>query len=241
MRKIHLYRAQHLLSSFKNACKNHCSSLTIVTHLFVYFFILLAETTNPSSDFSQCRTSIVHNDVTLVGGIHAGKFTDLGDAENMGACSERCCLKDACDVAFMLEEECYGVSCVNESMCEMRPARNPSRYNPKLAYVHHEKAKDTGMKQLLYWAKFDVCGECFVFSIFFFACGLEECKKVIKIKVKNSHVEFPSPLFLSLTSDRSLAANTFTVPFMFQNFTFQVCCKVTESRQTQLPFRPRTG
>ncbi|XP_015765053.1 PREDICTED: uncharacterized protein LOC107343965 [Acropora digitifera] len=104
---------------------------------------ITAETTNPSSDFSQCRTSIVHNDVTLVGGIHAGKFTDLGDAENMGACSERCCLKDACDVAFMLEEECYGVSCVNESMCEMRPARNPSRYNPKLAYVHHEKAKDT--------------------------------------------------------------------------------------------------
>lgn len=83
----------------------------------------------------------------MVGGIHAGKFTDLGDAENMSACSERCCLKDACDVAFMLEGECYGVSCVNESMCEMRPARNPSRYNPKLAYIHHEKAKDIGMKQ----------------------------------------------------------------------------------------------
>ena len=103
----------------------------------------------PLADLSQCRTSIVHNDVTLVGGIHAGKFTDLGDAENMSICSERCCLKDTCDVAFMLEGECYGVSCVNESMCETRPARNPSRYNPKVAYIHHEKAKDKGLMQII--------------------------------------------------------------------------------------------
>ena len=173
----------------------------------MYFFILLAETTNPSSDFSQCRTSIVHNDVTLVGGIHAGKFTDLGDAENMGACSERCCLKDACDVAFMLEEECYGVSCVNESMCEMRPARNPSRYNPKLAYVHHEKAKDTGMKQLcnLYWVKFGVCmymcmcicmctciwREHVLYSLCFFFY-LNECKKKM-----NKSKKFPSSISFS--------------------------------------------
>lgn len=96
------------------------------------------------SDFSQCRTSIVHNDVTLVGGINAGKFTDLGDAENMTICSQRCCFKDACDVAFMLEGECYGVKCINESLCETRPARNPARYNPKIVYVYHDRKKDEG-------------------------------------------------------------------------------------------------
>ena len=53
-------------------------------------------------------------------------------------------MKDACDVAFMLEGECYGVSCVNDSLCETRPARNPARYNPKIAYVYHDKKKDQG-------------------------------------------------------------------------------------------------
>ena len=48
-------------------------------------------------------------------------------------------------MAFMLEGECYGVSCVNESVCETRPARNPARYNPMVVYVHHEKEKNKGM------------------------------------------------------------------------------------------------
>ena len=96
------------------------------------------------SDVSQCRASAVHNDVTLVGGINAGKFTDLGNADNMSLCTQRCCMKSACDVAFMLENECYGVSCLNESLCESRPARNPARYNPRIVYVYHDTKKDKG-------------------------------------------------------------------------------------------------
>ena len=110
----------------------------------IYLFCFPANKTKPSSEFGECRTSPVHNDVTLVGGINAGKFTDLGDANNISICTQRCCMKDACDVAFMLEGECYGVSCVNDSLCETRPARNPARYNPKIAYVYHDKKKDQG-------------------------------------------------------------------------------------------------
>ena len=97
-------------------------------------------------DFKQCHTSMVHNDVTLVGGINAGKFTDLGEADNMSVCTQRCCIKAACDLAFMLEGECYGVKCVNDSLCQTRPARNPARYNPKIVYVYHEKNKDKGKR-----------------------------------------------------------------------------------------------
>lgn len=113
------------------------------------YFCSAANTTKSSSDSGQCRASAVHNDVTLVGGINAGKFTDLGDADNMSICTQRCCMKDACDVAFMLEGECYGVSCVNDSLCETRPARNPARYNPKIAYVYHDKKKDKGRNCLV--------------------------------------------------------------------------------------------
>lgn len=111
-------------------------------------FCFAANKTKPSSELGECRTSPVQNDVTLVGGINAGKFTDLGDADNISICTQRCCMKDACDVAFMLEGECYGVSCVNDSLCETRPARNPTRYNPKIAYVYHDKKKDKGRNRL---------------------------------------------------------------------------------------------
>ncbi|PFX33592.1 Tolloid-like protein 1 [Stylophora pistillata] len=108
--------------------------------------IVSANKSKPS-EVSQCRASAAHNDVTLVGGINAGKFTDLGNADNMSICTQRCCMKNACDVAFMLENECYGVSCLNESLCESRPARNPARYNPRIVYVYHDKKKDNASPQ----------------------------------------------------------------------------------------------
>ncbi|XP_022798423.1 uncharacterized protein LOC111336565 isoform X1 [Stylophora pistillata] len=108
--------------------------------------IVSANKSKPS-EVSQCRASAAHNDVTLVGGINAGKFTDLGNADNMSICTQRCCMKNACDVAFMLENECYGVSCLNESLCESRPARNPARYNPRIVYVYHDKKKDNVLNQ----------------------------------------------------------------------------------------------
>lgn len=111
---------------------------------FFFYLCFEANKSKPSLEVGQCHASAVHNDVTLVGGINAGKFTDLGNADNMSICTQRCCMKDACDVAFLLESECYGVSCVNESLCESRPARNPARYNPKIVYVYHDKKKDEG-------------------------------------------------------------------------------------------------
>ena len=91
-----------------------------------------------------CHNSEVKKDVTLVGGINSGKFTDLGRVDDISVCVQRCCNNQSCDVAFLLENECYGVSCLNDKLCETRRARNPQRYNPEIAYVYHGKAKDKG-------------------------------------------------------------------------------------------------
>ena len=82
--------------------------------------------------------SEIKKDVTLIGGINAGKFEDLGKTSDMNSCIKRCCAKSTCDVAFLLEDECYGVSCLSNALCKTRQAKNPWRYHPQIAYTYHD-------------------------------------------------------------------------------------------------------
>ena len=74
---------------------------------------------------------ILHN-YTLVGGISAGTFTDNGKTSNMDICMQFCCKRQACDLAFMIEDDCYSVACNSNGACEPRKAR-PTHYFPRIA------------------------------------------------------------------------------------------------------------
>ena len=69
---------------------------------------------------------------TLVGGINAGTFTDNGKTTNMDLCMQSCCKRESCDLAFMIEDDCYSVACNSNGACEPRKAR-PTHYNPRIA------------------------------------------------------------------------------------------------------------
>ena len=73
--------------------------------------------------------------MTLFGGIDAGNFTDLGQQSNMEECIGQCCKQTRCDVAFMLDNECYGVTCKSKQLCGTKPAKNIEKYKPKIAYL----------------------------------------------------------------------------------------------------------
>ena len=69
---------------------------------------------------------------TLVGGINAGTFSDNGKTNNMDLCMQYCCNRESCDLAFMIEDDCYSVACNSNGVCEPRKAR-PTHYNPRIA------------------------------------------------------------------------------------------------------------
>ena len=73
--------------------------------------------------------------VTLRGGIMTGRFQDRGKVPNMKACVEICCISKTCDVAFMLKNYCFSVTCLNERLCEAVKARS-SIYSPRLVYIY---------------------------------------------------------------------------------------------------------
>ena len=55
-----------------------------------------------------------------------------------------CCESKDCDLAFMIDKDCYGVKCKDPAMCKTRAAR-PTKYRPIIAF---KKATETG-KDLL--------------------------------------------------------------------------------------------
>ena len=84
---------------------------------------------------SLCKAKNNVENVTLVDGIGAGNFTDLGHVSNMDDCISRCCGDSACELAFKIEDDCYGVTCYSERSCRTRAARNAMILRPKIAFV----------------------------------------------------------------------------------------------------------
>ena len=82
-----------------------------------------------------CTNSEIMANVTLRGGIATGRFRDRGKVPNMRACVEICCISKTCDVAFLLKNNCFSVTCLNEKLCEAVKARS-SIYSPRLVYIY---------------------------------------------------------------------------------------------------------
>ena len=82
-----------------------------------------------------CTNSEVMTNVTLRGGITAGKFLDRGKIRHIKECVEICCLDKICDLAFVLQNNCFSVTCFNEQLCEVIKAKSTDD-KPKLVYIY---------------------------------------------------------------------------------------------------------
>lgn len=89
---------------------------------------------------SVCWDGEIFHNYTLVGGINAGTFTDNGKTSNMDICMQFCCKRQACDLAFMIEDDCYSVACNSNGACEPRKAR-PTHYFPRIAIRKRPQGK----------------------------------------------------------------------------------------------------
>lgn len=104
---------------------------------------LTKPTTPPAQLQPLCHHTEVSYNVTLVGGINAGKFSTYGRTRTMGECIRHCCRDDKCDVSFMIQGNCYAVECVDTEGCQVKRAK-PSSYNPTVAYVYRGNQRPIG-------------------------------------------------------------------------------------------------
>ncbi|CAB3999838.1 Hypothetical predicted protein [Paramuricea clavata] len=90
----------------------------------------------PSVDSEHyCTNSEIMYNVTLRGGITSGTFRDRGVLPNMQECLRICCIAKSCDLAFMLSNRCFSVTCKKQTLCEVVTARS-SGYKPQIAYIY---------------------------------------------------------------------------------------------------------
>ena len=85
--------------------------------------------------------------VTLRGGLKAGNFTDVGKVDNMVICTKLCCVAEKCDLAMMIHQSCFLVSCYTMQLCQAVKAIS-NKYQPSVAYVMRrtgELQEETGM------------------------------------------------------------------------------------------------
>ena len=77
--------------------------------------------------------------MTLVGGIKSGIFSEARHVRDLDLCTRHCCLREFCDLAFMIRDTCYLVKCANQLLCKTKKAR-PSSMNPRISFVSHLSA-----------------------------------------------------------------------------------------------------
>ena len=90
----------------------------------------------PAIDTQRCAVTRSQSNVTLLGGIKSGTFSEANHVHDMDLCTRHCCLKGDCDLAFMIRDTCYLVKCINEMLCKTKKAR-PSNMNPRISFVTH--------------------------------------------------------------------------------------------------------
>ena len=106
---------------------------------------------------------------SLKGGKKAGKFRYFKDIKDMTHCTEMCCSRKDCDVAYMEGGKCYTISCFKKDLC-MAVDHRPSDVSPLISYMDHflnqpeeiETDKEIGTGMLYH--------KHFLFLVLFFKC-----------------------------------------------------------------------
>lgn len=81
--------------------------------------------------------------VTLSKGAKAGKYYKIAGINKMDECVGHCCGSKRCDVAFMVNKNCYLVKCLNSDSCALKQSDNP-KFDTMLSVMSQAKAKMKG-------------------------------------------------------------------------------------------------
>ena len=95
-------------------------------------------TTKYANSDSTCKFGDVYRNRDLVGGLGAGNFTDKGVVNTIEDCMKTCCAVKDCSVAYMVENNCFAISCKEREQCETF-VKSPLENSPVIGFVDRLK------------------------------------------------------------------------------------------------------
>ena len=93
-----------------------------------------------ASKTGSCKDSRISTDIKLQPGSSATNFTDLGKADDIHRCISRCCVRPTCDIAYLLNNKCFAVQCLDGVMCQTNAEPAVTGANVQLAYMNRGKS-----------------------------------------------------------------------------------------------------
>ena len=87
---------------------------------------------------SVCRLGNVYRNRDLIGGLGAGNFTDKGTVDTIEECMKICCGVPDCSVAYMVENNCFVITCKEKEQCQTF-MKNPSEKSPVIGFVDKKR------------------------------------------------------------------------------------------------------
>ena len=104
------------------------------------------------NDDEECIASPTILQADLRFGTRARHFTLEKHAKNLEQCKAACCSSERCDVAYLKDEECYSVDCVDEDSC-LWVNSDDHNVNTAIVYLTRTKTKlhhKKGIVDILY-------------------------------------------------------------------------------------------
>ena len=141
-----LVSISHLLlqtSNYKTYLSHKAKTLLVRYHhtsSLVSLSLIGAKLELISSDKTPCGKSSVNYNVTLAKGAKAGTYYKMATVDKMDDCIGHCCGSKRCDVAFMVNKNCYLVKCHNSDSCELKRSEN-QKFDTMLSMVSKTKGK----------------------------------------------------------------------------------------------------
>ena len=88
----------------------------------------------------NCKLGNVYRNRDLLGGLGAGNFTDKGAVATIEECMTICCGIKDCSVAYMVEHNCFAISCKDKEQCKTFE-KSPLENSPVIGFVDRYKAE----------------------------------------------------------------------------------------------------
>ena len=123
-------------------------------------------TVQSTGSSGHCRAQSALDNVRLLGDLNAGTFTDRGLVPSVDQCSAVCCASGSCDLAYVVGQRCYSVTCYSVELCQAVAVR-PMAFNPTIVFVTRDASNKSGESAVLslhdknylqkqkIWSKFD--------------------------------------------------------------------------------------
>ena len=81
---------------------------------------------------SRCEIGERHENASLRGKVRAGLFTPTGPVKDGKECARRCCNNAKCDMALVVNYECYTVECFHWTLCQIVPYEGSSEFKSEV-------------------------------------------------------------------------------------------------------------